>query len=298
MRSLFLSASVLTLSLFHIACPLDPRYQRTETRILDLKQGGKLQARAFNGSIRVETWDQEKVDLRADIREVEQGNITLHAESREGLVDIWAERASQGSGFPHGAGGISYVLRVPRRIQATFQSSNGSIEVSDISGPVEARTSNGSIKAWNLDKQVTLNTSNASIHVRKVGGDVEAHTSNGSVLAEDIAGDLRGSTSNASLHVEDVKGGIDFTTSNGSIHASDLDGHNKGIRMSTSNASVDVTLGNAKGEVDLRTNRSDNINVQHPTAEILETGSHTRLRIPGANQHIEFNTSNGRITLR
>jgi len=297
MRSLLLSASVVTLSCLNLACPLDPRYERTETRTLELKADGRLQARAFNGSIKVESWDQEKVELRAEIREVEQGDIQLHAESRDGQVEISAER-SHGSSFPNGAGGISYVLRVPRRVQATLSTSNGSIEVSDLAGPVDARTSNGSIRAWNLDKQATLRTSNASIHLRHILGNVEATTSNGSLHAEDVAGDLKGGTSNASLHVEDVKGGIDLTSSNGSIQASGLDGRGRGIRLATSNASVDVTLGAAKGDVDLRTNRAENIEVEHPQAENVEKGSHTRLRIPGSSQHIDLSTSNGKITLR
>jgi len=301
MRNLLMPVAIVVLSALHLACPLDPRCQRTETRTLALKTDGKVaakvEARAFNGSIRMETWDQDNVELIADIREVDPGDITLHTEAKEGRVEIWAERI-HGSSFPGGAGGISYVLRVPQKVQANLSTSNGSIQASDLKGSLEARTSNGSIKVWNLDKGAILNTSNASVHLRHVLGDCEVHTSNGSLHAEDIPGDLRGSTSNASIHLEDVKGAIDLSTSNGSIHASGLDGKGRGIRLSTSNSSVEANLGEAKGDVDLRTSRSENIDVQHPKAEVLETGSHTRLRIPGSSQSIQIATSNGRITLR
>lgn len=301
MRHPLMYVPLLLLSAFHMACPLDPRCQRTETHTLELKAVGKqapsLEARAFNGSIRLETWNEDKVEVLADIREVDTGDIRLHAEAKEGRVEIWAERV-HGSSFPGGAGGISYVLRAPRKVLAHLSTSNGSIEASDLQENLEARTSNGSIRAWNLGKDANLQTSNASIHLRAVKGQAEVRTSNGSLHLEDIAGDLRGSTSNASIHLEETKGGLDLSTSNGSIHAAGLNGHGRGIRLTTSNASVDVSLGEATGLVDLRSSRADNIEVQHPKAENLESGSHTRLRIPGSDQRIELSTSNGRITLR
>ena len=409
--------------------------ERVETRTLELKSGGQLFASTFNGSVSVEGWDREEVSLVAKIRERREGDVRFTAESKDGRVEIIAEREKQENGHSFftgfvkafgGSDGVSYTLRIPRNTMATLISSNGRMEISQIDNEISAATSNGSITADRIGAKAHLTTSNSAIsansikggliastsngridvrdingnadlkssnasiianniesdligrtsngrfdvrdvrgyadlrtssgaiEIRNVKGKVDAVTSNSSIIAENIGSDLAGSTSNGRIDVRDVQGyanlrtsngrievrnvknktdaitshasiiaenidgdltgrtsngridlqrvlgAIDLSTSNASIKAHNLNGKERGIRLSTSNASIDVTLGQAQGILEANANNNNNrfVNIENPNIQPTVNGSITRAKIGNGNQRIDLITSNGRITVR
>jgi len=314
--------------------------RREETRILELKPGGHLSASTFNGSISVEGWDRDEVSLVAKIRERREGDVYFTAESKDGRVEIKAERDNKRNfAFVFGEqSGVSYTLRVPRKTLLSLITSNSRIEIRGIDNEVDAATSNGSITAdeigakarlrtsnasvrassikgglvaWtsnggleirDIQGEADLKTSNARIDVRGVNGKTYAITSNGPIIAENINGDLTGKSSNSRIYIQKISGAIDLITSNGSVKAAGLNGKGRGIRLATSNASVDVTLGEAQGMLSAIaiTSNSGNPSVyfENPNIQSTKDGSITRAKIGNSDQLIELRTSNGRITVR
>lgn len=281
MRFPALGLPVLTLIL---ALPLQAG-TRQERHTLKLKSGGTLQVTTHNSDIQVSGWDKEEVSLVADIHDSENRPVVLKVLPGTGdrveIEAVFPERSWGGIHFGRGPG-CDLTLQVPKRLVGRFQTSNSRIDARNTGGTLEFRTSNGRVELMGLT------------------GEVEARTSNSKVIVHNLEGDLRGSTSNGSLELEGVTGAVDFSTSNGSIRASGLDGKGKGIRLHTSNGSLQVDLGKATGEIRAHTSRHEKVNVERQGFELIDMsrGNDVRLRLPGINQIIDLATSNGSITLR
>jgi DUF4097 and DUF4098 domain-containing protein YvlB len=327
---------------FSLACGVSDRIipSRTEERTLELKPGGQLRASTFNGRISVEGWDRDEVSLVAEIRERREGEVRFSAESKNGRVEILAERQRRSKyainfGWAGWTSGVSYTLRVPRKTATSLVSSNGRLEVFKIDGEIDAATSNGSIavedigggarlatsnggiransvngelvartsnsrvEAMDIQGNADLRTSNGGIDAKNVKGKVDAVTSNGTIKAESIGGDLIGNTSNGRLDVQKVQGAIDLSTSNGSIKAADLNGKGRGIRLSTSNGSIDLTRGGTEGMLEASTTDSErSIIIEVPNVQPDRDGSTMRAKIGNGGQPIRLKTTNGKITVR
>jgi len=338
MRPTALMLVISTALALSVACRLQGRMDatRVETQTLELKPGGQLRAETFNGSISVEGWERDEVSLVAEITERREGDVRFSAESRDGSVGILAEQAGR-SKYAISLGmssGVSYTLKVPTKVTATLVSSNGRIEIRKIDGEVEADTSNSSVTAEDIGGSARLRTSNsritasaikggliartsnAKLEVKDIAGDADlrtsnggidaknikgkadAVTSNGSIVAENIGGDLTGSTSNGRLDINKVLGAVDLATSNASVKAADLNGGGRGIMLTTSNGSIDVTLGQATGLVEATTSRDYSVIIEVPNVQPTKDGSTTKVKVGPGNQPIRLKTSNGKITVR
>jgi len=111
-----------------------------------------------------------------------------------------------------------------------LETSNGLIDVERISGQVEARTSNGRIKAL------------------CVAGDLTACSSNGAIQVENVQGTCRLTTSNALIKVLAAAGNVDATTSNGPIR---FEGNDRLETGPTAIAGATVALRTSNGPISL-----------------------------------------------
>jgi len=150
---------------------------------------------------------------------------------------------------------ISFKISVPNRVNSNMSTSNGSIQISNLSGSQDLRTSNGSVKIENVSGKISGTTSNGSITVANSNDDVDLRTSNGSITVKDCNGKFIMKTSNGRVNVSNHSGAISATTSNGSVTASNMKGD---LKIGTSNGSVN--LNGVSGSVDAKTTNSS-INV-------------------------------------
>jgi hypothetical protein len=285
----------------------------------------------------VEGWDRDEVSVVAEIRERREGDVTFTTESKDGYVEITAEQASARNvviGFA-ASNRASFKLKIPKKTFSTLRASNGRIEISQIDDEVDAATSNGlitaeeiggkarlktsngaikadaikseliattsngGIEATDINGNAELRTSNGKIEVRGIKGKVDAFTSNGQIRAENVDGDLVGRTSNSRIEIQNVTGAINLTTSNASVKAEGLDGMGKGIRLITSNGSMDISLGRAEGVLEATDdNKGRSISIEIPKTQSVIEGSTLKAQIGNGGQSIELKTSNGRITVR
>jgi DUF4097 and DUF4098 domain-containing protein YvlB len=256
---------------------------RTEQKTLKLASGSQLAVKTANSPITVQGWDREEVALRADIYDTDERPVKLEVRERVGRLEVEAVFPdTDGWRLFSGRGpSCAFTLSVPKRLEAEFRTSNAPLTASELNGRLVFRTSNGPLK------------------LTRVGGDIEARTSNAPVTVREVAGDLRGATSNGPVRLHGVSGGLDFATSNGPLDASGLDGQGKGIRLHTSNGSLTVDLGAAKGDLSARTSRHEAISFHRSGAEQVEIDKGVvRAKLPGSTQRIELKTSNGGIEIR
>ncbi|MBS1767724.1 MAG: DUF4097 family beta strand repeat protein [Acidobacteria bacterium] len=257
---------------------------RTERRVETLGFNGKLWVVNRNGSIKVEGWNQERVDLTAFIRDSDSRHINLKVERKDGGLAIeavwpqsgWFNFGFFGSQSPR----CEFVLKVPSRIISTYSTTNGGITVKGIEGYAGCDTTNGDIR------------------VSGVKGEIHADTTNGGIIAEDCFARIKGGTTNGDLDLANVAGGIDLDTTNGSITAKGLDGWGEGIRLESTNGEIEVELGQAKGDLHAE-NTNGRLDIKLTGVEIVNMEKHeAQIRIPGRAQKINLETTNGSITVR
>ena len=254
---------------------------RTETRTEQLAYGSKLWVKNRNGAIKVTGWNKEEVELTAEIRDSERRRIEVTV-ARQG-ADLEVEARFQQPAFSFFLFGFSsspkcdMTLNVPRRILAHF------------------RTTNGTVTAGNLDGYTRCETTNGDIVLDNLAGEVMAESTNGAVEAHNLKARIKAETTNGPIDLENVDGGVKAETTNGHIKARNLDGWGEGISLESTNGYLEVELGRAGGDLEAElTNGS--IDLRLPGAQLIEvTKRHAHVKVPGKNQKIKLETTNGDI---
>lgn len=179
-----------------------------------------------NGSIFVESWDNDRVRVDAEIQ-VRSGSKeaarnfmkkvkVVVQQQREQLLITVEQPASKGSGFMDwifGTGrpsvSVDFEIKVPEKMNINATSVNGSLEIVGISGSAVLTTTNGKISAEEMIGPIKAEATNGSISVDllsiKDDEKVVLHTVNGNIvvtLESDLSADIRVSTVNGSIRTD------------------------------------------------------------------------------------------------
>ncbi len=160
---------------------------REFAQIYPLRSGGSLELNNVNGTVRIEAWDKDVVEVRAvkttPEKESNLDRVSIDVDSKpDGGLSI-STRYPQEEGVEVA---VDYTVHVPRSALVTH-----------------VNTVNGSLRVTDLASVGDLHTVNGNIEVIEGSGNVHAHTTNGDVYLE-----LK--------HPADSKGALAETT-NGSV---------------------------------------------------------------------------------
>ncbi|NTV75049.1 MAG: DUF4097 family beta strand repeat protein [Holophaga sp.] len=256
---------------------------RTETRSEKLAFGSKLWVKNRNGAIKVVGWDKEEVSLVAQIRDTPKRKIDLVVQHVGADLDIEAQFQQPVVVFSFGfapSPRCEMTLSVPRRVMGHFRTTNGPVTVASLDGYARCETTNGDVV------------------IRDLKGECLAETTNGALEAYNLKARIKGGTTNGRIRLEDVEGGIQVETTNGGIVARNLDGWGEGIRLESTNGGIEVVLGKATGDIHAE-NSNGGIDIKVAGATVVESAKHSaRVKVPGREQKITLETTNGGITVR
>lgn len=199
--------------------------EETFKKSISFGQGSLISVSNMNGGIEVSSWDKDEIEIiaykkvktssRSDAQKLMK-ELKIEINESTETIEI-ATRPSRGRKhdggffswlFGHGnySYSVSYELKVPQEVDLNLETSNGGIEVVNITGKLRLETSNGKIIADNIS------------------GLARCHTSNGSIRAnfQNVNGtdEMRFKTSNGSIKLylpSDYGGSVDLKTSNGRI---------------------------------------------------------------------------------
>jgi DUF4097 and DUF4098 domain-containing protein YvlB len=267
-----------------------------------LKSGGRVSIEGFNGSVEVSGWDQETVDISG----------TKHASSDDSLAaikldtsngpDYVSVRALRPSSM-HGNNGIKFIVKVPRKAMLDrIVSSNGSVRVIDVEGPVRLKTSNGPIRTQNVRGEIEAQTSNGPIELNAHEGNARVRTSNGPVRAQDLRGSIEATTSNGSIHIglahADASRPIRLETSNGGVELTLPPDARNDVRVSTNNSGITI---HAPGGLNARVMAKTSNSRISSDFEVRTHGEQDKHRMDGTigsgGPLLDLTTSNGSIKL-
>ncbi|MEC0248325.1 DUF4097 family beta strand repeat-containing protein [Paenibacillus chitinolyticus] len=168
--------------------------------------------------------------------------------------------------------------------------SNGSVELTDIQGHVEAVTTNGKIIVSSVSGAVKAQTVNGEVVIRETGAGVQAAASNGKVTLSSVKGDAVARTDNGSVKIKDVSGRVQAETENGSV------------RLESAEMAGDWQASTNKGRITIRLPGEAGFKVQG-SARVLHTGLPVRLDeeklsgTVGSGEHILAIRTDGEISL-
>ncbi len=154
-------------------------------------------------------------------------------------------------------------ITVPGHSAVSVQTTNGTVRVEGLVGPVAVRSTNGSVTvaAGGTDTEV-------------YGADIQ--TSNADVTVTGPARDVKATTSNARIRIEGARGSVDVETSNGPIT---IDASDAVVTARTTNAYVTFAGSLAAGDHRLETSN----------------GTVTLNLPPAASFHLSAKTSGGGV---
>ena len=214
--------------------------------VYHFESGGFIQVENVNGRISVEAWDEERVDVFAEIEVKARTHVDAEAfmEEVEILVDLKRDQLYIETDFPRLRGGsvwdaifsggkkpqvsIEFWIRVPERSDLSLRSVNGRVEIRDVEGTAELATTNGSIFGDNMRGSVDARTTNGNIDVElrtlDDNEDMIFKTTNGGIeliLPRNIRADISASTVNGRVSTDfpmEVRGNYNRKRVRGSVN--------------------------------------------------------------------------------
>ena len=157
--------------------------------VYPLAAGGSFALENVNGSVQVEGWSRDEVEVsavktatRSDSRDVSQVKIEVD-DSHPGQVAVHTR-------YPQGEGAevaVEYHVHVPYRILlGSIETVNGSVTVRGVEGGGELRSVNGNVEVFDCSGRFSEKTTNGNLRLElrqlMAGGPMNLETVNGSVV--------------------------------------------------------------------------------------------------------------------
>jgi len=188
-----------------------PSFANTEEAFNEsfkLSSGGHFQLDNVNGSVQIEGWDKDEVEVRAvksslaDARQLEE--VKIEVESRPGTVAVHTRYPATESAEV----AVEYHIHVPNRtLLACVTTVNGSLRVRGVSGGGDLKSVNGNVEVTDSSGRFNAKTTNGDLklELRRLidGAPMNLETVNGSVelgLPSNASADLRVRNMNGDLY--------------------------------------------------------------------------------------------------
>jgi DUF4097 and DUF4098 domain-containing protein YvlB len=156
------------------------------TRRLPLKRGGRLTLENTQGDIRISSWDEDAVELRAEISSDSEEDLSLVPVEIDAKDDEIRITSTYPVYAPKLKVEVDYRLRVPREADLKLiKSVNGDIRISGVSGRACVETGNGEIQIKGFSGFLKGTSTNGKIEVEVSRINVAGH-----VALENYNGDI------------------------------------------------------------------------------------------------------------
>jgi hypothetical protein len=165
-----------------------------------------------NGGIEVEAWTGAQVEIEARVSA--RAPDEVRAEELLRSVEISAEGgriAADGARQERRESwSVSYRIRVPTDTDLTLRTTNGGIDVANVSGDIDFRATNGGVELIGLAGDVRGRTTNGGLRIELAGNSwtgsgMDVETTNGGVtmmIPEGYSAELEVGTTNGGIEVD------------------------------------------------------------------------------------------------
>ena len=296
MRSAVFTGALLTSVALSSACVVSVDSQgqivREEKRF-KVTGTPELHLTTFDGGIEIQAWDKPDVAIDVEKRgatkeAVDSLEVKASQQGNRIELEVKRPRSETFSGFGfHQSASARLIVSVPRDVNITARTGDGSIKVERVSGRFELRTGDGGINAVDVGGELVLDTGDGSVTVEGARGRLEVDTGDGGV---NVAGRLTA----VKLHTGD--GSIVYRAESGSEMSDNWE-------ITTGDGGVTLYLPqNFGAEIDAHTGdgsiRNDLDILGGPERERGENRRTLRGRLGGGGREIRVRTGDGTIRFR
>lgn len=270
-----------------ISADLNKHVEREEKRF-STSGTPEVALSTFDGSIEIRAWDRSDVEViiekRAATKEA-AATIEVHADQTGNriMVDVKTQKMD---GFHfNNSRSAKLIVSAPATSNIAAKTGDGAIDVERISGRLEMRSGDGSIRGRELGGDVRAHTGDGSITIEGGNGSLDVDTGDGNVAATGRFASLRARTGDGSVTIRAEPDSAptsdwDITTGDGSVTLELSDGYNGDLDAHTGDGSIritDITLSNVTGKIGRNTVRG---------------------RLGSGGRTLRIRTGDGGITLR
>jgi DUF4097 and DUF4098 domain-containing protein YvlB len=243
----------------------------------------RIEIEVVSGSIEIEGWDRDEVRVRVEGGRTE----ALDIKATRKRVVIRSPNFHRKSFF--GIGGdldVDISVSVPARSRIEAKSTNGAIRAEGVSGNLDINAANGDIDVRGSPSEARLETINASIDFEGRESRVEARTINGSIELAGVAQEVSASTISGSIRVEaSTLERVELKTLSGSIELATRLAANARAHLKSFSGSI---------ELELPSDTSARFDVQCFSGGIRNDLATTRTSASRTDaRHLEFTTAEG-----
>ncbi|HEY2675916.1 MAG TPA: DUF4097 family beta strand repeat-containing protein [Steroidobacteraceae bacterium] len=139
---------------------------------------------------------------------------------------------------------ITTVVRMPKNADLQLETSDGRVDLSDVTGNIVVHTSDGAIKASQLSGTVDLRSNDGEIIADTLAGTVKLHSGDGRINATRLDGKCDVSTGDGSIHVAGRFDSLNIKSGDGAVTARAEPGSTIASTwtITTSDGDVDVAI--------------------------------------------------------
>lgn len=243
-----------------------------EARTVTEQAGGKsfpanrqthVELKSKQGNIYIRTWSKNSVEVGFEFEtedsfknwEIYSEGNTIHIKQKHqrysGSGDIQLSIPQYVSLKASTCGGN---VSIQGNLSSSLEcySCSGDIDIDDIKGSVNLKTSGGNVLAKNITGNFSLNTSGGDVFVAVVKGDGEMRTSGGNISAKKLDGKVIVATAGGDITLDEQYGDAKVSTAGGDIFVGRLGGYS-----SLKTAGGDITVNSLDGESTMLTSAGD-----------------------------------------
>ncbi|GEM_PF-500657 len=260
-----------------------------------------LNASTFGGSITVNSHDLNEILVRIHVKRrgsyLEAGQdapVQISVTEVPNGLEISAEPERSGLFGAGSSVSVSYDILVPFATEVRAKTSGGSVSAFDIAHNVSLITSGGPVTVERVDGDVLARTAGGPINARNITGDLTARTSGGGIRISNAVGKISARTSGGPIRLDRVTGAIDAHTSGGPIdvHVLYLEDH---LTLNTSGGSIKAIVPRDLG-MDIRASGSSVRNrLDDLTGDISSRSIHGSVH--GGGIPVELRTTGGSVQI-
>ena len=220
-----------------------------------VEPGGTLTVDADLGSIHVEPWSQNEVDVFVEkrIRMVDDGRARQELEEVE--VEISQHRdgvrvdVDRPGWFKKNRISVKMRFRVPETYNLDLKTSGGDIETGDLKGNINARTAGGDVDIGTVSEgDVTAGTAGGDVRIRGGGRETALSTTGGDITVDRADGGVTAKTTGGNIEIGDTNGDVDAKTTGGNIEIGKVQGN-----VTAGTVGGNIEIGPTLGDVDVKT---------------------------------------------
>lgn len=258
----------------------------------------------FDGPIEVRAWDRPEVLIEVEktasdkqvaegIRVlVEQDGDRVRVEARQPDSTEWVFGVMAQSSRR-----ARILATLPRSCQLFARTADGPITVERLSGRIELRSGDGSVRGIDLDGEIAVDTGDGSIRLDAVNGVLDLRSGDGAITAAGKLSAVTASTSDGSIQLKAAPGSSlsrdwELTTGDGTIVLWIPDGFNAELDAQTGDGvvHVDETLGQ-QAVIATESTSHDEEN-DEATKRVL------RARLGGGGPLVRIRTGDGSVSIK